>query len=345
MAKKEWATKDEISDFCHKHNLLLRESYEKAFKDGKLPKNFPAKPSQALGTTWGEILWVSVPDFKEYCKKHGITSLKQYQELLETGQLPSRFPPKPSNAYNCTLEHLGWARTDIKKGKKKSENEVRKTFERILGEKFSTSRPKWLVVEGNRLELDGYSKELLLAFEYQGEYHYQEVEIHHKHRTLEEVQLNDALKYEICKKHGIDLICIPYTERDNEEYIIASLRGLNRPEVNEKLDYYLANRSEIIHQQIQRELAENAKNLRKGHFRLKLDQIEHWMGVYNDYGYEFAMQLVEQIEKGEVEVVEELNFQPVKKWEVVRFIEFLKQLKQMGRDTLRVCVHLIDDDA
>jgi hypothetical protein len=118
MKRKKWASKKTISDFCHEHNLLSRWEYEQAYKNGKLPKDFPAKPAQALGEPWGQILWVPVETFKLFCKQHGIISLKHYQELYETNQLPPRFPPNPRNAYNCPIEHLGWQRTDIKKAKK-----------------------------------------------------------------------------------------------------------------------------------------------------------------------------------------------------------------------------------
>lgn len=64
----------------------------------------------------------------------------------------------------------------LKKGARKSENEVRKVFERIFNRKFKTTRPKWLNYKGNRLEIDGFNKEFNIGFEYQGEYHYEEIE-------------------------------------------------------------------------------------------------------------------------------------------------------------------------
>ena len=84
-------------------------------------------------------------------------------------------------------------------------------FEHFTGQKFITSRPEWLKnKKGKRLELDGYAKNISVAFEYQGEQHYKYLP-HVTHGTpLEKVQEHDQIKRELCAKKGIILIEIPY---------------------------------------------------------------------------------------------------------------------------------------
>lgn len=55
------------------------------------------------------------------------------------------------------------------------ENAVRAVFESVFHTDFPLKHPHWLTSSrGGRLELDGYSPELGLAFEYQGFRHYRE---------------------------------------------------------------------------------------------------------------------------------------------------------------------------
>lgn len=116
---------------------------------------------------------------------------------------------------------------------KVSENLVRSYFETLLGHKFPTERPDWLKSKttGANLELDGYCPELKLAFEYQGEYHYFPVLPHNKEKSVDDIQKNDAYKAAVCKHHGVSLIQVPYTEKDNQSFVVRALLGLGRPEI------------------------------------------------------------------------------------------------------------------
>jgi hypothetical protein len=200
------------------------------------------------------------------------------------------------------------------------------------------------VVEGNRLELDGYNKELTLAFEYQGEYHYRQVDVHHQSKTLEEVQSYDKMKAELCEEKGVDLICVPYTEIDDEEYVLSQLAKLDRPEISRAVAFYRANRPEIIHRQIQREMAEYLKHPRKIEFILNESQVECCIDIYQKLGYESSLKLIEEVELKKKKV-EGLDFELDRKWEFIRFIEYLKYLEGQGKDTSRVFVRLIKTDA
>lgn len=63
------------------------------------------------------------------------------------------------------------------------------------------------------LELDRYYPNLKLAFEYDGAQHFEPVEIWGGEETFVEIQRRDKEKNMLCKKQGITLIRIPYTER------------------------------------------------------------------------------------------------------------------------------------
>jgi len=104
----------------------------------------------------------------------------------------------------------------------------RKIFEYIFKVKFPKFRPKWLVNEfGNYLELDGYNEKLKLAFEYQGQQHYDYFPFFHKnHDKLERRKKNDQVKVKLCRNNEITLITIPYyIPYDNmQNYIIQQYR-------------------------------------------------------------------------------------------------------------------------
>ena len=104
-----------------------------------------------------------------------------------------------------------------------SETICRKFFEKIFKRPFPKSYPEWLINEnGNQMELDGYNKDLSLAFEYQG--------IQHRKKAfgmtedgLKNRQKEDALKLKLCEENGVTLLQIPDDEivpYDNmQEYI------------------------------------------------------------------------------------------------------------------------------
>ncbi len=90
----------------------------------------------------------------------------------------------------------------------RSETLCREILEEETGFKWDKLHSKWL----DKLELDGYCKELNTAFEYQGEQHYKYIP--HFHRNGEEdfhkQQERDKRKLELTTKKGIRIIYIPY---------------------------------------------------------------------------------------------------------------------------------------
>lgn len=94
-----------------------------------------------------------------------------------------------------------------------SERICKDIFEQMFGRPFSKVKPGWLLnARGKRMELDGYCKELRLAFEYQGVQHYKHIgHFHRDDQSLAQRKQDDALKETLCSRHGVHLIVIPYT--------------------------------------------------------------------------------------------------------------------------------------
>ena len=114
-----------------------------------------------------------------------------------------------------------------------SEREVRTILEQKIfpGKSFRKSRPEFLSTGrgGGRLELDGYCKELSIAFEYQGEQHYDPDSYFHKGRggSFQDLMARDKLKAYLCKVVGVHLLIVPYYEKDPEA-LLRRLLGLSQ---------------------------------------------------------------------------------------------------------------------
>lgn len=92
----------------------------------------------------------------------------------------------------------------------KSESICREYMETLFGAKFVKCRPDWLRNnEGYNLELDGYCEELKIAFEHNGDQHYEITRFTKTDEQLLKIKNNDKIKTDLCEKHGIKLIIIP----------------------------------------------------------------------------------------------------------------------------------------
>lgn len=104
--------------------------------------------------------------------------------------------------------------------KNKTQQEFRNVIENYFKQSFLSKKPKWLLFDKNnhktRLELDGYCKELGIAFEYQGEQHYNSKHYYHicsplgHKESWKKLKEHDAFKVKKCKEKGILLIVVPY---------------------------------------------------------------------------------------------------------------------------------------
>jgi len=121
----------------------------------------------------------------------------------------------------------------------KGEKMTRQLFEEIFnGYSFDKSRPDWLInPETNcKLELDGYNKQLKLAFEYQGQQHYNAIKLWGGKKNLESIQRRDKIKRKLCKAKGITLIEIdsrPFANRTlsvQKKFIRKIVEGIKNAE-------------------------------------------------------------------------------------------------------------------
>jgi hypothetical protein len=90
----------------------------------------------------------------------------------------------------------------------RSEEITRTTFEQLFGLPFPKHKPNWLInSRGNRMEIDGYCKQLGIGFEYQGIQHFTK-DIWGNDIKLRKI--DDKLKAKLCKKQGIKLFVITH---------------------------------------------------------------------------------------------------------------------------------------
>jgi len=157
---------------------------------------------------------------KEFLKNAQKIAQKNNGKLLSKKYIGSKVKLK----WQCEKNHIFYTSyNSIQQGRwcphcfSKSEQKFRETIEELLNVEFPRKRPQWLLNENdNRLELDGYSEDLGIAFEYQGYQHFEKMYYDRK-ETFEKRQKHDKIKKEACKKKGIILLCPTY-ELDESEY-------------------------------------------------------------------------------------------------------------------------------
>lgn len=110
---------------------------------------------------------------------------------------------------------------------RRSEREIRHILETIFcGHYFPTCRPHFLRGSAGRcLELDGYCAALCLAFEYNGEQHYDPTSFFNRFSAsrFPTQVARDQKKIALCKAAGIRLIVVPCMARDRWNFVRTSL--------------------------------------------------------------------------------------------------------------------------
>lgn len=86
------------------------------------------------------------------------------------------------------------------------EQATREILQDILGFELPPAAPDWL--KGSKLRLDGYNDDNMVAFEYQGIHHYEEVKYMIPSSTLADRQDRDKKKSDLCDEHGCILLVI-----------------------------------------------------------------------------------------------------------------------------------------
>jgi hypothetical protein len=140
---------------------------------------------------------------------HGTYSRSYYYDPETKTILPSLQPQKSKKSPSSTS---------------KGEQICKVHIERKTGLPFQKCRPPFLYneVTSENLELDLYNSDLKLAIEYNGRQHYEFIPFFHQTRDKFQTQkYRDKMKYDLCQKHGITLIVVPYTvpESKIEAYI------------------------------------------------------------------------------------------------------------------------------
>jgi len=174
--------------------------------------------------------WYSTPRSviraKSWCPKCARNAPRDIKELVEIvnareGQLLTKTYSGVDAKYSikCSLGHSfsnqfkkivdsGQWCPICSKGSK-SEELARTTMEQIFDSEFPKIRPSWLKnSRGNQMELDGYSVELQLAFEYQGIQHFEDNSAFKL--NLQQRVEDDELKRKLCREHGVHLFILDY---------------------------------------------------------------------------------------------------------------------------------------
>jgi hypothetical protein len=120
--------------------------------------------------------------------------------------------------WECSLGHTWKATSDsvLNQGtwcpqcaSSRGERTVRALFEACFEADFPQTRPHFL--KRPNFHLDGYNRELKLAFEVNGIQHYQlNAKFHISEDNLKSQKLRDRNKAQLCKRHGVILITVPH---------------------------------------------------------------------------------------------------------------------------------------
>jgi hypothetical protein len=164
--------------------------------------------------TWCPVCAGNIPvptsDLQKLAKSRGGKLLSQeYINTREKYDWECSLGHKFSNTWGH-IRSGQWCPTCSKSGI--SEEVCRTTFEQIFNSDFSKVRPKWLKNErGYQMEIDGFSEELQIGFEYQGIQHFKkDTQYITTNEKLEQRIHDDKFKAQLCKDKGISLFILTY---------------------------------------------------------------------------------------------------------------------------------------
>ena len=102
----------------------------------------------------------------------------------------------------------------------------RYVLEKVFNTNFNKIRPNWLLNKsGHRLELDGYNDALKIAFEYQGEQHYNPIKFYGNENNGFKKQLErDEIKIKECEKRGIKLLIIRSFKKMTNDVVLTEIK-------------------------------------------------------------------------------------------------------------------------
>lgn len=230
-----------------RRNLPTIETFKKIAKDKKgkcLSKKYVNRKTKLKFKCFYGHVWTTTAEvvlkncWCPECKGVKKQTLKMFKKIAKSrgGKCLSESYKNSTKKleYECFYGHRWEASCSaIKKGgwcpvcnSSISEQLCKYIFETLFKAPFPKRRPFFL----GGLELDGYNDELKLAFEYNGRQHYYNIDFFHKsNKDFEQRCLYDSRKKELCKKHNVVLIVIPYTIKNNElnKFIIKKCKKKN----------------------------------------------------------------------------------------------------------------------
>ena len=110
----EWMSFEAAQTFIRQQGIKTETEFKAWRRAGKRPDNFPSTPYRTYKKEWRgwkdflgtERKWVSFEAAKVFVQRLGFRSRKQFQEWVQSGQKPDRFPSTPDRAYR--QEWVSW---------------------------------------------------------------------------------------------------------------------------------------------------------------------------------------------------------------------------------------------
>lgn len=132
-------------------------------------------------------------------------------DMLKSIQSKLTWECEHGHRWSATVANITHRKSGCPYCRYKTESWCREVFEDFFDSAFPKVRPSWLY----GLELDGYSPECNIAFEYQGQQHYREVPHFSVDKNeLELIQESDRRKAVLCRKNFISLYQIKHHPKD-----------------------------------------------------------------------------------------------------------------------------------
>lgn len=186
-----------------------------------------AEPSSVKSGTWCPICKKGIPPSIRQARKHAaLHGGKCLSRAVVNSRTVLEWECRRGHRWPATYTSVrfgSWCPLCIESA---GESICRNIFERIFQKSFPrTRRLSWLTSSlGRRLELDGYCAELKIAFEYNGNQHYDPNHIYSQGKDFERRRACDEEKRLLCELHGVRLVHITefprLRERDDCERFV-----------------------------------------------------------------------------------------------------------------------------
>ena len=123
------------------------------------------------------------------------------------------------------------------------------------------------------MHLDGYCRDLNLAFEYNGRQHYERVAYWQSDSDFQNQIKRDTLKDRLCEENSVHLIRISHSEKDIESHIRRQLSKLDIAYKKDPIDWTSFRKNQALDEYKRIAEEKGGKLLSRGYFgtRIKLE--------------------------------------------------------------------------